>query len=235
MRTLIIIPAYNEQDNIERVVDHLTENYPQYDYVIINDGSKDRTSQICHEKHYNVIDLPVNLGLAGGFQTGMKYAYQNGYDCAVQFDADGQHRPEYIKPMMEKIAEGNDIVIASRFVTEKKPATARMLGSRLISVAIWMTTGAKLTDPTSGMRMYNRRLIEVLALNINFGPEPDTISYLLKMGAKVDEIQAKMDERIAGESYLNLVNSVKYMARMLISIVLIQNFRNKKKVNFKGA
>ena len=232
MRTLIIIPAYNEQDNIERVVDHLTENYPQYDYVIINDGSKDRTSQICHEKHYNVIDLPVNLGLAGGFQTGMKYAYQNGYDCAVQFDADGQHRPEYIKPMMEKIAEGNDIVIASRFVTEKKPATARMLGSRLISAAIWMTTGAKLTDPTSGMRMYNRRLIEVLALNINFGPEPDTISYLLKMGAKVDEIQAKMDERIAGQSYLNAVNAAKYMARMLISILLIQNFRNKKKVDF---
>ena len=94
MKVLIIIPAYNEQDNIERVVKHLTENYPEYDYVVINDGSMDKTSEICHSNHYNIIDLPVNLGLAGGFQTGMKYAYQKGYDCAVQFDADGQHRPE---------------------------------------------------------------------------------------------------------------------------------------------
>lgn len=232
MKVLVIIPAYNEQDNIERVVNHLIENYPQYDYVIINDGSKDRTSKICHENHYNIIDLPVNLGLAGGFQTGMKYAYQNGYDCAVQFDADGQHRPEYIEAMIAKIEEGNDIVIASRFVEEKKPATARMLGSRLITTAIRITSGVKITDPTSGMRMYNKKLIQVLANNINFGPEPDTVSYLIRMGARVAEIQAKMDERIAGESYLNVVNSVKYMARMLISILLIQNFRNKKKVNF---
>ena len=105
MKVLIIIPAYNEQDNIERVVKHLTENYPEYDYVVINDGSMDKTSEICHSNHYNIIDLPVNLGLAGGFQTGMKYAYQKGYDCAVQFDADGQHRPEYIAAMIRKIEE----------------------------------------------------------------------------------------------------------------------------------
>ncbi len=232
MKVLIIIPAYNEQDNIERVVKHLTENYPEYDYVVINDGSMDKTSEICHSNHYNIIDLPVNLGLAGGFQTGMKYAYQKGYDCAVQFDADGQHRPEYIAAMIRKIEEGNDIVIASRFVEEKKPTTARMIGSRLITTAIRLTSGAKIMDPTSGMRMYNKKLIEVLANNINFGPEPDTVSYLIKMGAKVAEIQAKMDDRIAGESYLNAVNAAKYMARMLISILLIQNFRNKKKVDF---
>lgn len=156
MKVLIIIPAYNEQDNIERVVKHLTENYPEYDYVVINDGSRDKTSEICHSNHYNIIDLPVNLGLAGGFQTGMKYAYQKGYDCAVQFDADGQHRPEYIAAMIRKIEEGNDIVIASRFVEEKKPATARMIGSRLITTAIRLTSGAKIMDPTSGMRMYNK-------------------------------------------------------------------------------
>lgn len=232
MKVLVIIPAYNEQDNIVRVVDHLVENYPQYDYVIINDGSKDHTSQICHANRYNVIDLPVNLGLAGGFQTGMKYAQQLGYDCAVQFDADGQHRPEYIAAMIEKIKEGNDIVIASRFLKEKKPVTARMFGSRLITAAIRLTAGVKITDPTSGMRMYNKKLINVLANNINFGPEPDTVSYLIKMGATVAEIQAKMDERIAGTSYLNVGKSAKYMATMLISILLIQNFRNKKKVDF---
>lgn len=232
MKVLVIIPAYNEEENIERVVTHLSEQYPQYDYVIINDGSKDDTAKICRRNNYEIIDLPVNLGLSGAFQTGMKYAYRNGYDCAVQFDADGQHRPEYIEAMMQKMEEGYDMVIASRFVEEKKPWAARMIGSRLIAGAIRLTTGAKITDPTSGMRMFNRKLIKVLALNINFGPEPDTVSYLIRMGAKVTEIQASMDERIAGESYLNLVNSVKYMARMLISILLIQIFRDRKKVQF---
>jgi len=94
MKTLIIIPAYNEQDNIRRVVDNLIENYPQFDYVVINDGSRDDTALICRHNGYNLIDLPVNLGLAGGFQTGLKYAYKHGYDAAIQFDADGQHLPQ---------------------------------------------------------------------------------------------------------------------------------------------
>ena len=103
MKTLIVIPAYNEQENIERVVDNLISNYPQYDYVIVNDGSRDDTAQICRKKGYNLIDLPVNLGLAGGFQTGLKYAYKYGYDAAIQFDADGQHLPQYIQPMIDEM------------------------------------------------------------------------------------------------------------------------------------
>ena len=227
MDTLIIIPAYNEEDNIERVVNNLIENYPEYDYVVIHDGGKDRTAEICRENGYNLIDLPVNLGLAGAFQTGMRYAYEKGYRYAVQFDADGQHLPEYIQAMRDKMEEGYDIVIASRFVTEKKPKTLRMLGCNMISAAIKITTGKTINDPTSGMRMFGQKLIKELALNINFGPEPDTVSYLLKQGAEVAEVQAVMDERIAGESYLNLSNSVKYMARMMISILIIQNFRNR--------
>ena len=91
MRVLVIVPAYNEEESIKKVIDNLIDNYPQYDYVIVNDGSKDKTSNICHENNYQIIDLPVNLGLTGAFQTGMKYAYREGYDCAIQFDADGQH------------------------------------------------------------------------------------------------------------------------------------------------
>ena len=106
MSVLVIIPAYNEQESIEKVVDNLKKNYPQYDYIIINDGSKDKTSAICHERGYEIIDLPVNLGLTGAFQTGLKYAYKKGYDYAIQFDADGQHLPEYIEPMVDKINEG---------------------------------------------------------------------------------------------------------------------------------
>ncbi|MDE6314633.1 MAG: glycosyltransferase family 2 protein [Lachnospiraceae bacterium] len=228
MKCLVIIPAYNEEKNIVRVVDELTEHYSQYDYVIINDGSGDDTAKVCREHKYEMIDLPVNLGLAGAFQTGLKYAYIKKYDCAVQFDADGQHRPEYIHGMMEKIQEGYDIVIGSRFVEEKKPKNLRMLGSFLISTAMRMTTGCKIKDPTSGMRMFSKKMIREFALGLNYGPEPDTISFLLKQGATITEVQANMEERIEGESYLNLGRSVNYMLRMLVSILFIQNFRKRR-------
>ena len=228
-KVLVIIPAYNEEDNIKRVVDNLIGNYPEYDYVVVNDGSRDRTREICKENGYRLLDLPVNLGLAGGFQAGMKYAYRAGYDYAIQFDADGQHRPEYIKPILEKMEDGYDIVIGSRFVEKKKPYSMRMIGSRLIAGAIRITTGMKMKDPTSGMRMFNRTTMKECAMNMNYGPEPDTVSYLIKNGAKVAEVQAEMDERIAGESYLNAITSAIYMARMLTSILVIQNFRKRAK------
>lgn len=230
MKCLVIIPAYNEEENIVRVVENLKNNYPMYDYVVVNDGSADNTAKICRSKGYELLDLPVNLGLAGAFQTGLKYAYRKGYDYAIQFDADGQHRPEFIAPMLDKIQEGYDIVIASRFVDKKKPHTLRMLGSNLISTAMKLTTGHRVKDPTSGMRMFNKKMIAEFALNMNYGPEPDTVSYLLKQGATIAEVQAEMDERIAGESYLNLTRSMMYMMRMLLSILLIQNFRKRREV-----
>lgn len=230
MKCLVIIPAYNEQDNIVRVVENLKNNYPQYDYVVINDGSADSTPEICRAKGYELIDLPVNLGLAGAFQTGLKYAYQKKYDYAIQFDADGQHLPQYIEKMLGKMQEGYDIVIGSRFVTEAKPSSLRMLGSNMISLAMRLTTGQKIKDPTSGMRMFNKKMIEEFALNMNYGPEPDTVSYLLKQGATIAEVQVTMEERIAGTSYLTMGRSIMYMMRMMISILLIQNFRKRQKV-----
>lgn len=228
MKCLIIIPAYNEEKNIIRVVDELKNDYPQYDYVIINDGSADQTAKICRKNEYNLIDLPVNLGLAGAFQTGLKYAYIKKYDCAIQFDADGQHRPEYIGAMVNKIEEGYDIVIGSRFVEKKKPKSLRMLGSFFISMAMRVTTGCRVKDPTSGMRMFSKKMIKEFALSLNYGPEPDTISFLLKQGATITEVQANMEERIEGESYLTFGRSMTYMARMLMSILFIQNFRKRK-------
>ena len=228
MRCLVIIPAYNEEKNIVRVVDELEQKYPQYDYVVINDGSGDDTAKVCKKHGYELIDLPVNLGLAGAFQTGLKYAYIKKYDCAIQFDADGQHRPEFIGAMMEKIEEGYDIVIGSRFVEKKKPKSMRMLGSALISAAMRISTGCKVKDPTSGMRMFSKKMIKEFAVSLNYGPEPDTISFLLKQGATITEVQADMEERIEGESYLTLSRSITYMARMLISILFIQNFRKRK-------
>lgn len=227
MKLLLIIPAYNECESIERVVENLRVNFPQYDYVVINDGSTDDTSQICHEHGYEVIDHPVNLGLAAALQTGMRYACEKDYDAAMQLDADGQHRPEYISSMLAKMEEGYDIVIGSRFVERKKPHTLRMLGSGLISAAIRIVTGKRIKDPTSGMRLYDRKVIRILAKNINYGPEPDTISFLLKKGMKVAEVQVEMSEREAGTSYLTLGKSVNYMVRMLISILIIQAARKR--------
>lgn len=226
---LIVIPAYNEQDNIENVVEYIIGNYPQYDYVVVNDGSKDRTAEICREKGYELLDLPVNLGLAGAFQAGLKYAYIKGYLYAIQFDADGQHRPEFIQAMLNRIKEGYDIVIGSRFLNIRKDKSARMIGSRMITVAIKITTGIRVSDPTSGMRMFSREMIKEFAQNLNYGPEPDTVSYLLKNGARISEVQVKMEERQFGESYLNVLGSAKYMLRMLISIILVQNFRKRNK------
>ena len=225
---LIIIPAFNEAENIERVVKNLIDNYPQYDYVVINDGSRDDTALICKRNGFNLIDLPVNLGLAGAFQAGMKYAYYMDYEYAIQYDGDGQHNPEYIQGMINQaVQEGYDVVIGSRFAKEKKPASLRMLGNSLIDHCIYLTTGKKIKDSTSGMRLYNRKMIPRLAINMNYGPEPDTIAYLLRCGAKVGEYQVHMNERIAGESYLNITNSIKYMFHMCSSILLVQWFRKK--------
>lgn len=224
---LLMIPAYNEEKNIQRVVENLKDNYPEYDYVVINDGSKDDTSLVCHREGYNIIDLPVNLGLAGAFQAGIKYADEKGYAYAVQFDADGQHLPEYIEPLRLKMQEGYDIVIGSRFATEKKPTSLRMLGSRMIELAIKLTTRSKIKDPTSGMRMYDKRMIHEFSRNINYGPEPDTISYLIKNGVRIAEVQVKMEERFEGESYLNFGRSISYMLRMMISIIIVQNVRKR--------
>lgn len=228
MKTLIIIPSYNEEHNIKRVVDNLIENFPQYDYVVVNDGSRDMTADICRRRGYNLLDLPINLGLTCAVQAGMRYAVQNGYDAAIQFDGDGQHRPEYIKDFIKHMEDtGADVVIGSRFVTEKKPHTLRMLGSNIISGLIKLSTGKKVSDPTSGMRLFNNAVMKRFVYDINYGPEPDTISHLIKSGYKIEELQVTMDERIAGQSYLNAFRSIKYMVSMSFSILFIQNFRRR--------
>lgn len=231
MRSLVIIPAYNEEENIERVVENLRTNYMQYDYIVVNDGSCDRTAEICKENGYPLLNLPVNLGLSGAFQAGMRYAYHKGYDAAIQFDGDGQHDPRYIADLEASMEQNKcDIVIGSRFCAEKKPRTLRMLGSNLISFAIRLTTGARVKDPTSGMRLFNRSMLKEFGENINYGPEPDTISYLLRCGAHISEVQVTMHERVAGTSYLNFSRSIWYMLNMFISILFVQFFRPRRSI-----
>ena len=227
---LIIIPAYNEAGNIERVVDNIIHNFPQYDYVVVNDGSTDDTRKICRNRGYNLLDLPINMGLAGAIQSGMKYANYYGYDYAIQLDGDGQHLPEYIHDMFEKMRETDcDIVIGSRFKTERKPFTTRMIGSQLLTYAIYITTKGKyIGDVTSGMRLFNKSMIKRFGYKINYGPEPDTLAYLINCGVKIEEVQVQMQDRIAGTSYLNLGNSVRYMTQMFFGILIFQWFRERK-------
>lgn len=226
MKTILIIPAYNEGESIERVVRNILENYPQYAYIVVNDGSTDNTAKVCMRNGFNFLDLPENIGLSGAFQAGMKYAYYSGYDCAIQYDGDGQHDAKYIGEMLECMEQGGyDIVIGSRFVEKKKPKTLRMLGSNVISAAMRITAHQTVKDPTSGMRLYNRRMMKLHARSYEFGPEPDTLTFLLRCGAKIGETQVEMLERTAGKSYLTFARSMKYMTRMCVSIFFIQWFR----------
>ncbi len=227
MKTLVIIPAYNEALNIEKTVKDLKNN-TKYDYVIINDCSKDNTKEVCEKNNFNVLSLPINYGLTSGIQLGMKYAYQNGYDIAVQFDGDGQHQAKYIKDLVKEIEEENcDIAIGSRFVSKKKPKSMRMLGSRLIAGAIRITTGKKIKDPTSGMRAYNKKAIELFVKNASLTPEPDTLVYMIKKQLKIKEIQVEMSDREFGESYLKPIKSMEYMINMFFSILFIRAITRK--------
>lgn len=225
LKILVIIPAYNEAENIERVVNEVT-TLTSYDYVVIDDCSKDNTYEVCQKNNYNVIHLPVNYGLTSAVQVGMKYALERNYDAAIQFDGDGQHDAAYIAKMAEQLKD-NDIVIGSRFVEEKKPISSRMLGSRLITGLIRLTTGKEINDTTSGMRMFNRSVIQEYANSMNYPPEPDTLVYMLKKGKRIKEVQVTMREREFGESYLNPIRSITYMLEMVVSIIFIQSFRKR--------
>lgn len=225
---LIIIPAYNEEENIVSVVREITENYPQYDYVVINDGSSDGTRKACANNGINLLDLPVNLGLSGAIRSGMKYANYYGYEYVLQLDGDGQHCPEYIGDMLECMERTQaDIVIGSRFKTQRKPFTARMIGSQIITYAIWLTTRGKyIGDVTSGMRLFNKKMIKMFGYRINYRPEPDTLAFLLNRGVKIEEVQVAMRERTAGSSYLNLKNSMLYMMHVVFNVLIFQWVRN---------
>lgn len=230
-KILLIVPAYNEELNIEKTIKDIITN-TNYDYLIVNDCSKDKTKEVCEKNGYNLLSLPINYGLTSGIQVGMKYAYENGYDIAIQFDGDGQHEAKYVKEVVKEVEEKNcDIAIGSRFVTKKKPKSMRMLGSMLITGVIKVVSGKTIKDPTSGMRAYNKEIIEEFVKNPSLTPEPDTLVYMLKKGKKIKEVQVEMREREFGESYLNPIKSMEYMINTFFSILFIRALtkRNKKK------
>ncbi len=221
MKTLVIIPAFNEAANIENLTKELISF--GYDYLIINDGSTDNTADILRKNSYSFLDLKENVGIADVTKVGFRYACENGYDGAIVIDGDGQHPPGYIHALLNEVAAGSDYVVGSRFVSEKKPLTPRMLGSRLLCLLIRLKTGVKVTDPTSGMRAMGKRVLADFAENMNFIAEPDALCYVLRKGYKVREIQVEMKEREGGVSYFaNPFKSIRYMVNVILSILFVQ-------------
>lgn len=223
-KVLIIIPAYNEQDNIIKTVQDIKKNVPDADYIVINDCSVDHTKEILCSNSAYYLDLPVNLGIGGGVQTGYRYALEHGYDIAIQFDGDGQHDARYIKKIVEPILNGQaDMVIGSRFIENEgfQSSAMRRLGINFLSTLIRILCGIHIRDVTSGMRAVNQKMIAEFARNYAQDyPEPEAILAAGLMGAKIVEVPVQMLERKGGTSSINALRSVYYMIKVSISLVL---------------
>ena len=224
MKKLVIIPAYNEEASIVNTVQDILDHAPGFDYVVINDCSKDRTLQRCRENGLNVINLPVNLGIGGGIQTGYRYAVEHGYDVAVQFDGDGQHDASYLQAMADRLERDDlDMVIGSRFIENEgfQSTGLRRFGINFFKFLIKLLYGGTITDASSGMRMCSRRVMEEFSVDYPQDyPEPETVARLLRKKYKVREIPVVMRERSAGTSSINPAKSVYYMIKVSLAILV---------------
>lgn len=224
MKILVIIPAYNEEENIVSTVSALTQTCPYVDYIIINDCSKDRTEQICREQGFQYISLPVNLGIGGGMQTGYRYAKEQGYDIAIQFDGDGQHNAEYIRDLIDPIEKGDaDLVIGSRFINKEGFQTSfmRRVGINMLGGVLKLCGGVRITDATSGFRAVSKDVIDFFSENYAQDyPEPESIIAARVSGFTVKEVPVVMNERTAGVSSISSLRSVYYMIKVTLAILI---------------
>ena len=225
MKKIVIIPAYNEQGSILNTIEDIRKNAPDFDYVVINDCSKDDTLKLCRKNGIRVLDLPINLGIGGAVQTGYLYAYRNNYDLAVQFDGDGQHDAKFLDIMAETLEKENlDMVIGSRFINNQgfQSSAVRLFGIRFFEVLLRILFGQKITDATSGMRMCNRKVMEFFIKDYPKDyPEPETVARLLRHKCKVKEIPVIMRERQAGVSSISsLRKSAYYMCKVSLAILI---------------
>lgn len=230
-KILLIIPAYNEEENILKTYNDIinyNEKYKtSYDVIVINDGSKDNTSKICHENNIPVIDLIRNLGIGGAVQTGYKYALENDYDIAIQFDGDGQHDVEFIKDIIKPIMDNEvNMVIGSRFIdnskSDFKSTKARRIGINIISKVIKYKTKIKIYDTTSGFRAVDKNIIKLFAsIYPTEYPEPISTVEVINHNYKMKEIPVSMKERIGGSSSIKSWKNVYYMINVILTIMLM--------------
>lgn len=228
MKKIVIIPAYNEQGSILKTIEDIRENAREFDYVVINDCSRDNTLEICRKNGIHVLDLPINLGIGGAVQTGYLYAYCNGYDVAVQFDGDGQHDAKFLQMMADTLErEELDMVVGSRFIDNQgfQSSALRRFGIRFFTFLLKILFGKTITDATSGMRMCNRKVMELFIKDYPRDyPEPETMARLLRHKYKIKEVPVIMRERSAGVSSISLGKSAYYMIKVTLA-VLIERLR----------
>lgn len=224
MKKLVIIPAYNEAESIVDTVNDIKRNAPDFDYIVINDCSKDKTLEICQQNHLNVLDLPINLGIGGAVQTGYVYAYHNSYDVVVQFDGDGQHDAQYLNMMFDVLENQNaDMVIGSRFIEGKgfQSSSTRRIGIKIFAFLSKYLFGKEIKDATSGMRMCNKKVIELFVKDYPRDyPEPETVCRLLRKKCKVIEVPVQMRNRMSGVSSISIKKSIYYMIKVTLAILI---------------
>ena len=222
MKILVIVPAYNEEGNIRDVILDLRSNFPEGDVVVVNDGSQDRTSDVAKSLGAGVIDVPYNLGIGGAMQTGLLYAFMEGYEIAIQFDGDGQHRADEIPKILAPLREGGaDLVVGSRFLSEGGFSSSfqRRMGSKILSFVVSSLIRKRVTDTTSGFRVYGKKAIAFFS---SFYPEdyPEVEALILahKKGLGIEEVAAEMGPRMAGKSSITIPRAVYYMVKVLLAI-----------------
>lgn len=229
---LVIIPCYNEEANIQRVVQHLIDTCPDVDYLVVNDCSTDRSEAILKENHFNYVSLPVNVGIGGGVQTGYRYARDNGYKIAVQMDGDGQHSPEYLENVIAPVRSGKlDQCIGSRFLEKEgfQSSLLRRFGIRFLSVLIYLLSGVKVHDVTSGFRATGLELTAFFADHYAADyPEPEAIMTATLAGFKIGEAPVIMNERLGGTSSIRSFKSVYYMVKVSLALIIDRISRHQK-------
>jgi len=223
LRKLAIVPAYNEGEMIQRVVRELRREAPDFDVVVINDGSTDGTGELARAAGAAVITHPFNLGIGGAVQSGYKYALREGYDVAVQVDGDGQHKTEYLPALLEALGTGSvaDMVYGSRFRGDPgyKVPLGRRVGNLIFSIVLTTMTRQRITDPTSGFRMTNRRGIELFARDYPHDfPEVEAILMLHAHRLRIHEVPVRMNARGFGRSSIDYPRSAYYMAKVLLAL-----------------
>lgn len=223
-KILVLIPCYNEEENIVSTVERLKSTCPQVDFLVINDCSTDHSAGILHAHHYPFLDLPVNLGIGGGVQCGYQYAVHNGYDVTIQMDGDGQHDPAYLMEVMQPVLDGTyDMCIGSRFIKKEGFQTSfmRRVGIRFLSGLIRLLCGKQVLDVTSGFRAANSRMIEYFSRHYASDyPEPEAILSASLSGFRVGEVPVVMQERQGGMSSISTFKSAYYMIKVSLALII---------------
>ncbi len=224
MKTLVLIPCYNEQENIVRVIERLIATCPTVDYLIINDCSTDGSEAILRAHDYNYVSLPVNLGIGGGVQTGYRYAKEHGYDITVQMDGDGQHNPAYLETVIAPVARGEfDMCVGSRFIEKEGFQTSfmRRFGIVILSILIKVLCGKRIYDVTSGFRATNAEMTAYFADHYAADyPEPEAILSAVLRGYRVGEVPVIMEERLGGVSSIRAFHSAYFMIKVSLSLLV---------------